>query len=356
MTTWPQIAATSDSTLLPQGATDLLENVEPSLLYTGPKAPGGQQSKFCLDGPMATWPGIQDGIVLVGGVKGLTAQFKHIDNKPARASGVIYNGTVFDPLQLDLKLQAHANTPEGLSKVWSEWEGAWDPQALGKFEYITQDRGYWYFPARLAKPWADQDNQSPRRLLVRNITHSMRCDNAFWIGMPYVDVFASASGSGFLRLMNIGSQDGWPSLTCYGPGTFSFSNGPGSTTMISFGPLAAGQRVLINTYPPLRGVVDLTSANVTTLPPAQKTLLETIINFITNSNVPPLFQWFESLFGVLPVQSPLYSLLNGRYSHPITGVAQPSWATLHALSVSITGGSSASQIIGRIDPMRRSPE
>ena len=358
MTTWPQIAVTQDSTLLPLGARQLLDNVEPSLLYSGPVDPSGNQSIFALDGPMMTWPGIQDGIALVGGVKGLTAQFKHIDLKPARAAGVIWQGTTFDPLEVDLQLQAHANTPEGLSKVWSEWEGAWDPRILGKFEYITQDRGYWYFPARLNKPWADTAKQSPRRLRVRNITHSARCDLAFWFGMPYVSVFQTSSGSGFLPLMNIGSEDGWPSIICYGPGTFSFSNGPGSTTMISFGPLEAGDVAVVNTFPPLRGVVDISSSgyNAATSENFLQNLLQTIVNFVTNDNVPPLAQWFESLFGVLPPQSPLYSLLNGRLTNPIPGVPQPSWATLNYLSVSITGGSSSSKMIGRIDPMRRSPE
>lgn len=361
MTTWPQIAVTQDSTLLRQSATDLLTGMEPMLLYTGPPGPAGQVSRFSLDGPTAGWPGIQDTISLTGGVKGLTAPFKHIDLKPARTSGVIYNGTVFDPLVMDLQLQAHANTPQGLSKIWSEWVGAWDPEKLGKFEYITFDRGYWYFPARLDKPWPDQDKKSPRLLKVRDVTHSMRCDLAFWAGMPYVDTFKSAGGSGFLKLANIGSQPGWPTIICYAGtsdgASFSFSNGSGSTVMITLGPLKAGQVILINTYPALRGVVDLTS---TPQSPQQlnglQTLLEIITNFSTNNNPPPLLQWFESLFGILPIQSPVYSLLNGRLSNPIPGVAQPSWATMSPLAVTITNGNSGSQMIGRIDPLRRSPE
>lgn len=361
MTTWPQIAVTKDSTLLPAGAAELVTGDEPQLLYAGPVAPGGQRSRFALDGPGRPWPGIQDGIICTGGVKGLTSQFKHIDNKPARTDGVIWNGSIFDPLEIDLDLQAHANTPQGLSKVWAEWVGAWNPRKLGKFEYITQDRGYWYVPARLNKPWPDIDKKSPRMLKVRNITHSLRCDLAFWFGFPSVDVFQSASGSGFLKLMNIGSEDGWPTLTCYAGtadgATFHFSNGPGSTTMISFGPLKAGQSALITTYPPLRGVVDLTSGTQAPQSPNFfQGLLELIVNFATNDNTPPLLQWFESLFGILPPQSALYSLLNGRMTNPIPGTEMPEWATMSPIAVSITGGNSASKIVGRIDPMRRSPE
>jgi hypothetical protein len=335
----------------------LLDNVEPMLHYAGRVDPvSGNVSRFALDGAMAPWPGVQDGIVLTGGVRGLTSAFKHIDNKPARANGVIYNGSIFDPLVIDMELQAHANSPEGISKVWSEWEAAWDPRVLGKFEWITQDRGYWYIPARLNAPWRDQQKISPRITLQRNITHSMRCDLGFWFGMPYCDVFQTLSGSGYLRLMNIGQEDGWPTLTCYGPGTFSFGNGPSSSTMITLGPLAAGQVALVNTYPPLRGVVDVTNTPQTQQLNGVQTLVEFLTNFVTNDNLPPLAVWFESVFGIAPQQQPLYSLLNGRFTNPIPGVPQTAWAQMSYIPVTITGGSSSSRIVGRIDPMRRSPE
>lgn len=357
MTDWPQIAITGDSTILPAGAEALLKNVEPMLHYAGPVDPvSGNVSRFAVDGAMAPWPGVQDGVVLTGGVRGLTSKFHHIDNKPARANGVIYNGSIFDPLVVDLELQAHANSPEGISKVWSEWEAAWDPRVLGKFEHITQDRGYWYIPARLNTPWPDQHKISPRITLQRSITHSMRCDLGFWFGMPHCDTFQSSSGSGFLRLMNIGQEVGWPTLTFYGPGTLSFANGPGSSTMISFGPLAAGQVALINTYPPLRGVVDVTSTPQTQHLNGVQSLIQILTNLLTNGNLPPLAKWFESVFGIQPQQQPLYSLLNGRYTNPIPGVPQPSWAKMSYLPVSISGGGAGTKVIGRIDPMRRSPE
>jgi hypothetical protein len=113
--------------------------------------------------------------------------------------------------------------------------------------------------------------------------------------------------------------------------------------------------VLITTLPRKRNVIDLT--NVPGSPTiAQNQLLNAIFAFVTNNNVPPVIQWFESLFGYPVPQGPLYSLLNGRYSSPFPGVEQPGWATSQYLSVYITGGNANSKIVGRIDPQRQWPE
>lgn len=351
MTTYPLIGATKDATILPQGAFDLLDGIEENITFTS----GDGISQYPVAGAMKPWPGIQDGFILTGGLKGMSPSFKHIDLKAARQPGVTNTGTVYDVMEMDLQLEAHANTPQGLSKAVSEWVSMWDPTQLNKCEYWTPDRGYWYFPARLSKPFPDTLTQMPRTVRMRKFTQTVRCDTAFWYGMPQIDTFQSSSGSGFLQLQNIGDQDGWPVLLVTGPGTFAFANGPGSTSIITFGPLHAGQKVLLTTQPRLRNVIDLTNAPVQPLT-AVAQLVESIFNFVTNNNVPPLLQWFESLFGVPAPQGPLYSLLHGRYTNPIPGVRQPQWAQPSFLPVGISGGNSDSKIVGRIDPQRRWPE
>lgn len=357
MTIYPIIAATGDNTVLPTAGAELLAGVKENIWYTSPDG----RSTFYLSGALQPWPGIQDGIHLKGGIKGLSPDYKHIDLKSARQPGVTWTGTLFDTLTMDMSLQANANTAQGISKLISEWVGAWDPTKTGTLEYWTIDRGYWYCNPRGGKPQADSWKQTPRTIRQADLTHSCRADLSFWLGLPSIDTFApgggSGGGSGFLQLGNIGDQPAWPTFLFYGPGTFGFSNGVGSTSMITLGPLLEGQVVLMTTLPRLNNLVDLSAGVAQTLSVEQQTI-ESIINFITNNNVPPLLQQFESQFGIVPPQGSLWSLLTGRYDRPIPGVAQPEWATSSEIAVSITGtgGSSASKIVGRIDPMRRWPE
>lgn len=362
MTTYPQIGASGDSTILPQGATDLIDGAIQNIWVTSPDS----RDRFLITGAMQGWPGIQDCLILPGGLSGLTPGFKHIDLKGARQAGVTWTGTLYDTCNLTMPLQAHANTPQALSKLVSKWVGAWNPTLQPKLEYLTPDRGYWWFPARWADPFNDPMKQMPRLVRYWEFTQKIRNDIAFWLGMPYTCQFPqslsgwSGSGSGWLQLCNIGDQDGWMSVLCYAGtedgATFSFANGPGSTTMITFGPLSAGDIVLFNTLQRLPRVVDLTPARSQAPPSASPSLLSTLINFVSGNNVPPLLQQYESQFGALPQTSPLASLISGQYTNPIPGVSQPEYAQPAYIACKITGGNSASRMVASITPMRVWPE
>jgi hypothetical protein len=365
VTTYPQIGATCDSTVLPQGATDLIDGAIQNILVTSPDS----RDRFTVSGGAAGWPGIQDCIIMPGGLSGLTPGFKHIDLKGARQAGVSWTGTVYDTCNLTMPLQAHANTPQGLSKLVSKWVGAWNPVLQPTFEYWTLDRGYWWFPARWADPFNDPLKQMPRLVRYWEFTQKIRNDLAFWLGMPSTCAFPqsfsgwSGSGSGWLQLSNIGDQDGWMSVLCCAGSAdgaiFAFANGPGSTTMITFGPLDAGQIVLFNTLQRLPRVVDLTpnQTQSSSTSSSSGALLNQLINFVSGNNVPPLLQQFESKFGALPANQPaLASLITGNYTNPISGVAQPEYAELSSIACSITGGNSTSQMVASITPMRVWPE
>jgi len=355
MTIFPIISSTANNTVLPQAAKDLLTGDSAHIWYTSPD----KNSTFYIDGALKPWPGIQDGMVLSDGIHGMSPDFKLIDLKSARQPGVTYTGSLFDVMLIDLNLEAHGNAAWGVSRVVSEWMGAWHPTKTGVMEYITLDGGYWYCKPRLAKTWGDQWKQHWRTIKTAKLTHNARVDGSFWLGVPSIDEFApgSGSGNGFLRLANIGEEDAYPTAMFYGPGLFKFSNGPGSTNMITFGPLLEGQVVVMPLLPRLNNAIDISAGVPQTLSVEQQTI-KSLINWVTNNNVPPLLQQFESLFGILPPQGPLMSLLTGRYSNPIPGVAQPEFASLSQIAVSVTetGGSSTSKIAMRVDPMRRWPE
>lgn len=173
---------------------------------------------------------------------------------------------------------------------------------------------------------------------------------------------ATETQSGFLPLTNMGDQPGWPRYLVYGPGVFEFSNGHGSTDMIKFGtttdPILDGQRVLIDTRPAWRSVVDVTEGQFTSaqvLDPPQQ-LLDQLIKLVTFNQVPPLLSWFESLFGIRPPQGILYSLLQGRFSRPIPGVPHPREATTSRIAVKVTGGNANTRVVAALTPLRRWPE
>jgi hypothetical protein len=160
--------------------------------------------------------------------------------------------------------------------------------------------------------------------------------------------------SGFVGLLNIGTEDAWPRYLCYGPGTFTFQDGPRGSKTITLGPLLDHQIALVVTLPRLRSVVDL-SPGAPPPPHGAVKLLKELQSFVFNNNVPPLLEKFESRFGILPPQGQLYSLLNGRFTNPIPGVAVPSMAQPANIAVSITDGTALSKVVAAITPMRICP-
>lgn len=163
------------------------------------------------------------------------------------------------------------------------------------------------------------------------------------------------SQSGFLQLDNIGDQPMWPRYTCYGPGTFNIADGPGGEP-IKFGPLLPNQVVQLRTDPRKRAIVDLTS-----VPPTPQQLtqwqqaIKDFLDFATGGNVPPLVAQIESVFGIMPPQGNLYTLLNGRFNTPLPPKSPGNPAVPHSIAVSIDDGNAMSQIIAAGTPLRRYP-
>lgn len=183
-------------------------------------------------------------------------------------------------------------------------------------------------------------------------------DSSLTGGTPGVGVDPLIVGgpttAGFVNLTNTGDQPGWPRYLCYGPGTFTIGD-VGTTNSITFGPLGDGQIALLNTLPRLPAVVDLSPTQ-----PKQtvtfQSLIQELINFATSNNTPPLLQEFESLFGILPPQGNMYSLLSGRFTQPIAPMLEQVGPQAVSIPVAIKNGSAKSQIIAAVTPQRIWPE
>lgn len=172
------------------------------------------------------------------------------------------------------------------------------------------------------------------------------------ISQWWADDNAVVAQSGFVTLTNRGDIPAWPRYLCYGPGTFQFG-GPGGA--IVFGPLLDGQIALLTSDPRMPAVVDLSpSQPPQVLTPFQQ-LMENLISYATNNNVPPLLQQFESKFGILPPQGNMYALLNGRFTTPVPATPGGTVPVPYSIPVKIVDGTSTSQIVAAITPRRRWP-
>jgi len=175
--------------------------------------------------------------------------------------------------------------------------------------------------------------------------------------------------SGTVSLLNRGDIEAWPRYLLYGPGTFTIGDGPNGTP-VTFGPLLENQLVMLTTLPRLRGVTDLSKSSLNqkvvdgqivplAIPASNLTdfqkLIKGVIDFATNNNVPPVLEQFESLFGILPPQGPLYSLLKGRFTKSLPAKDNDSYALVQKITVTITDGNADSKIVAAVTPRRRWP-
>jgi hypothetical protein len=174
----------------------------------------------------------------------------------------------------------------------------------------------------------------------------------FSIGPPATP---TTTGSGYLTRVNVGDQPMWDRFTLIGPGTFWLGNGPNATSYISMGPLLENQIVQVRCDPRKRGVVDLTSSPSS--PQQQAGWIKAwndFMSFISNnaSANPPT----ASIFGVIPPQGNLYSLLHGRFSIPIPPKPSGAPAPVYQVPVAITDGNQNSAILVAGTPLRRFPQ
>lgn len=540
----------------------MLDGTDPLIMLTT----ADRTRTFWVSGGLAPWPRYQDGLSMVE-ISPPTADFANLNHQGARQNGITYSDTVYDAMEFTIIAVAHATTPEGLSRVVSEWMAANTPEKLCRTEWLTPDSGLWWIDHRLAKPWPDRITNSPRRQRKQVVTTVVSADLGFWCsvdsvcvwrytydatlekftadtsadgdlgawpqyrysgagtgnwtskgdgaywvpgsgevsvlngpsagfsttsdqqvieieigsfqgpdgenhlmgrmnrdgggqwagdgvraaiknlsvelarynnftktrmgyelpifpppfpgekftlicgqagnprrfqvlrgGTPILTHTESGSGSvlgathrgvgfggradtvlgaqggpakvrrfsagdnntesqaGHLTLTNIGEIEQYPQILFEGPGTLKIGNGPSSTEMISFGPLLEGQKVLINTHPRYRSVVDLTTEPVGQQLNDQQKLVQTLVKLVAGGQVPPALQWFQSMFGITPPQGALYELLDGRFTRPIPGVPQPREAQTQRIPIEVVGGNASTKVTASVTPMRRWPE
>jgi hypothetical protein len=344
----------------PHGAYSIVKGDQPMMGYRSPD----DAICFHLMGGMAPFPAVHDNGIVVNALKGLIPPWQTQDQQGAVQDGVTFNGAVYDPIVVDIGVTAFGRTPALARKVIRHWIEAWDVKRQGELFTITE-AGYWFAPVRWFKTPTDQILGAQRR--KQGFLWTARADDGFYRSFDSVCQFpppgstlSGGAGSGFNTVTNPGDQPGWVNHVAYGPFTeIQIANGPGSTSMIKFGPLLANQIALLRTEPRRRGVYDLTPADAS-VPQQQltawQTFLKQLVSFALNNNIPPLLRQFESLFGILPPQGEFYTLLQGRFSKsvppkPIGGAPVES-----NIAVKITGGNAQTKLVTYLTPLRRWPQ
>ena len=354
----------------PLGDARLRAGVVPEISFKG-----ADGSIFYLQGGRAPDLSCQDGFGLLG-IEGFQAPFDLLDEQGARQDGITNLDTVFGPAVIKMTLEASGVTPASLRRAIRVWLSSWNPPNVGTLSVFTQQLGQWWMSVRQKGRIPDKLTQDPSLHRRFEFEWQARGDNAFWQGVDSVSTFATSSGTGVCPLTNFGTRPAFPRFLCYGPGTFTLGNGanviatgasdvsgnaPGvlstATTPVTFGALQAGQIALITTLPRLRSVVDVSPNQ-----PAQslnefQTLIETLVNLVANNNTPPLLENLESVFGILPPQGSMYTLLNGRFtSQSAIPAGKDGYMPPTAyIPVGISGGNSSSKIVAAITPYRTWP-
>lgn len=143
---------------------------------------------------------------------------------------------------------------------------------------------------------------------------------------------AEVTQSGFLERHNAGDQNAYDEYTLYGPATkFLIADGPGSTDMVEFGPLAVGEIAHIRTDPRRKMVFDYTEAVGAEVAPA--------------------------LFGANPSDK-MTRRLKGRFTKNCAIPAKEPGMRVatHSVACGIQGGNADSRIMAQLTPLRRYPQ
>lgn len=352
--------------ITPHGAIQLIHG-RTQMYYRSPEDPGGRLDTtlpWHLMGGRAPNPNVHAGGVVLTGLKGLIAPWKHQRQQGATQDGATWNGSVHDPGEVDIECEVFGRTHRDKERTIRHWIESWDARRRGELGFTTLTGGPWWAPVRWEKQPVDQILGDQR--LRQPFTWVAGVDDAFWQSYDSVCSFPpegetiTGTASGFLTLSNRGDQQGWWNVVCHGPfESVEIANGPGSTSMIKFGPLLGNQIALLRTEPRRRGVVDLTPAGG--LAPTTQQLNEwqkfirALTTFATNGNTVPFLRQFESLFGIMPQQGELYSLLDGRFTRAIPAKPIAAPPVESRMAVKVTGATSATRITAYLTPKRRWP-
>lgn len=171
----------------PNQARRLVEGDEPFIAYRG----WDGDITFHLMGPLSPIIGVQEGVTITAdSIKGLFPTWNTLDQSGANQDGVTFNDAVYNPIEIDMVVEAHGRTPESTRQVIRDWVASWDARQTGELSIFTRESGMWWADVR----WL----RSPTDALMRasscrqRFVWTCRVDDAFWRSFDSVSKFTFA--------------------------------------------------------------------------------------------------------------------------------------------------------------------
>ncbi|GAA2436181.1 DUF7257 domain-containing protein [Mycolicibacterium llatzerense] len=124
-----------------------------------------------------------------GGLKGLIAPWKHIDQKGAVQDGVSQLDALYDPIEVQADVVCYGRDGVHLHRVVRDVIAAIDAKQTSELGFLTLDEGYWWSDVRWFQGAAQNtvDMGGPSRM--HKIPLRLRADNGFWRTYAYTDQF-----------------------------------------------------------------------------------------------------------------------------------------------------------------------
>ena len=118
-------------------------------------------------------------VVMTAPPTGLIGPWKFVDQQGASEDGVTFLDSVNEPIDVELKVRAHARDGLHLRRVVRTLFGSLDPKRPSELSWFTQEMGRWWAQVRWAKPPVEGINISGRQRFV-DLTLLLRADHGFW--------------------------------------------------------------------------------------------------------------------------------------------------------------------------------
>lgn len=163
-------------------------------------------------------------------LKGLIPPWKSVEQKGATQDGSTWVDALYDPMDVEMVVDAVARNPVYHRKLIRDWIEAWDVKEEGELSWFTHQLGRWWAPVRWAKPPGDSLKIGDH--VEQRFTWNAKAYDAFWRSYDCVDSFRfdyKAAFDEFIGTYSNGLGTDWD-IVYSGAGSGIVYSGTGTTT------------------------------------------------------------------------------------------------------------------------------
>lgn len=294
--------------------------------------------------------------VALTSLKGLIPPWRHIQQKGATQDGITHIDALLDPIEVEMGVQCLGRGWRGKAAATRDLIASLDAKQQSQLTFLHPDSGQWWADLR----WFQGAPQDALDIVHRGQPLSLRLQADMGCWRTHDSTSMVTGSGGWLKFTNPGDQPMYWDATLFGPfDNVKIHNGWGTNEYVEFGPLLANQIVFLRTDPRSNTtlVQDLT---VTPIVAQELTIFQEavkhLLTFFTTTDSAFANQ-ISSLFGIRTPQGNLYRYLRGRFSDNVAIPPKSPGASAkpYQVLVHISGGSSATKVIGSGVPLRRWP-